>query len=319
MMSCANKTLKNVARRRRSRVLRPVANDTDRKLAHLHSLKRKNAQSKPLSGSDGNDATTVKAHVPFRLIPALLRPALSEVAPTALVNAGLDPMLAKMAPADVRKYLKEIGSHLYRASQTCSSEPILASRGEDLPKYVPVRVAPDTDPAYYPTHMLAVHSSQQVSGKRKVTLFPVHALVLAAHCFRMPRLPATGAGSGAPKSDVPNMIYVPLVPFAIPSPETFGIIGQYLYTGHAELLVHGLMPQWRMTDFTGCVTPVQMLERLSKHLASTCTPHELLVRLRGVHAVWQNACSLGIVDGELWGLVSSAWKGYTTTLGSIQA
>ena len=132
-----------------------------------------------------------------------------------------------------------------------------------------------------PTHMLAVYSSRPTASPRKVTLFPTHQLVLAAHCANLPALPTSSATHSAGTSAT-----VPVVPLCLPSPEAFPLLQSYLYTKNTENLSNVLFP-------------------------STCTPLDKVVLRRHmglIHGLWADACALGVVDSSLYEVIQSSWS-----------
>lgn len=133
-----------------------------------------------------------------------------------------------------------------------------------------------------PTHMLAVYSSRPTTASpRKVTLFPTHQLVLAAHCANLPALPASSATHTAGTSAT-----VPVVPLCLPSPEAFPLLQSYLYTKNTENLSNVLFP-------------------------STSTPLDKVVIQRHmglIHGLWADACALGVVDSALYEVIQSSWN-----------
>jgi hypothetical protein len=132
-----------------------------------------------------------------------------------------------------------------------------------------------------PTHMLAVYSSRPTTSPRKVTLFPTHQLVLAAHCANLPALPASSATHHAGTSAT-----VPVVPLCLPSPEAFPLLQSYLYTKNTENLSNVLSP-------------------------STSTPLDKVALQRHmwlIHGLWADACALGVVDSSLYEVIQSSWS-----------
>lgn len=75
-----------------------------------------------------------------------------------------------------------------------------------------------------PSHCVAVYNPAR-REKRRATLFPVHSLCLLANCAKLPSFPTT---SETVKDE--STLSLPVVPFPLPSPETFGLLLAYLYT-----------------------------------------------------------------------------------------
>lgn len=148
-----------------------------------------------------------------------------------------------------------------------------------LPKEMEV-VMHDMVAADCPTHMLAVHANSpaHLSPRRKVTLYPVHQLVLVTNCANLPTLPHSSnfvAGS--------STAALPVVPLCLPSPETYPLLQSYLYTKQPELLLSVLLP------------------------AIHCDMRALAQHAMFINGLWRNACALGVVDQKLWDVIDDAW------------
>lgn len=159
-----------------------------------------------------------------------------------------------------------------------------------------------------PTHMLAVYSRQSSHSPnltRRVTLYPTHNLVMAAHCANLPMLPKSTTSE---PDDAGNML-LPVVPLCIPAPETFSQLSGYLYTKNAYHLLSTLLP-------TGIgSTPYSLLGRdetevqqFSAKLRATYTPHALLTHAMSINGLWRNTVALGIFDDQLWDMLDLSWE-----------
>ncbi|KAJ6565631.1 hypothetical protein DFH09DRAFT_1314926 [Mycena vulgaris] len=108
-------------------------------------------------------------------------------------------------------------------------------------------------------------------GERDVThtILPVHVLVLAAHCAKLPRLPPWApAGSSRAASAT-----LPVLPLTLPSPHAFAILHAFMYT-------HRLTPAFLTS-----------------------------ARSWGMQELWQDMVALGVYDPELWDALDLAWEG----------
>lgn len=156
-----------------------------------------------------------------------------------------------------------------------------------LPKELQI-IANDYLDAIPPTHMLAVYASKSdqtiAASKTKVTLFPVHEIVLSAHCANLPKLPA---------SSYPYTI--PVVPLALPSPGMYPILQNYLYTKNIATLEKFLVP----------ASHAQM------HTTS------LMRRLLAVHGLWGNACALGVIDAPFYATIERIWASLHQNLSTV--
>lgn len=200
------------------------------------------------------------------------------------------------------------------------TSPVNATNSSALPSTVPVMTTLPVSESYdlLPTHMLAVHSSASApvagpSKPRKVTLFPAHATVLAANCANLPALPRSTATTTASRdSSIQGLgkevdASLPLVPLALPSPETFAQLSTFLYTRRADQLLASLMPAAPSSSSSSpSSSNADSLDTYATQLSSLPRPTLLAHALR-VHGLWKNACALGVHDAKLWSVIDSAW------------
>jgi hypothetical protein len=228
-----------------------------------------------------------------------------------------------------------------------------------LPKELTLLLQPYAPPLSpilaLPTHMLAVYAHALApAGRRRVTLFPVHDIVLATHCANLPPLtrPAPALNSDPnpnsrsdsntdpdpdpdptpPAPSDPISLTVPVVPLCLPSPETFPHLSAYLYTKRTDLLLTALLPcpppPTLLPAFASFpfLTPApaqeqdsapgpEALQQFAAHLGTTYTPAALLRALGRVGGVWRNMCALGVYEAGLWGAVEGAWEVLVCAMG----
>ena len=177
-----------------------------------------------------------------------------------------------------------------------------------------------------PSHMLAVYSAQTsdaASNRRnKVTLYPSHNIMLAAHCANLP--PLRSITQPAPKV-AGSSITVPVVPLCIPAAELYAPLSMYLYTKRADLLLQSLLPVVPPTPInvyaSADETPEEATQQQQKiltfarQLAATYTPHALLQYAMRVNGLWRNVCALGIFDSGIWETIDTAWEVLLLALG----
>ena len=186
--------------------------------------------------------------------------------------------------------------------ETLSNVHSLQLPASTLPKELEI-IVDDMIAIHCPTHMLAVYSHNAAAQKRKVTLFPTHQLILAAHCNNMPSFPTSHPNPAAPGSTV----QIPVVPMCLPSPETFSILQSYLYTKRIDALLAKLLPTPppSMTDTN--IPLSDIIKRLVHHLAATCSISSLALHAMLINGVWRNACALGVYDNKLWNAIEVTW------------
>ncbi|KXN91551.1 hypothetical protein AN958_00537 [Leucoagaricus sp. SymC.cos] len=256
----------------------------------------------------------------------LSRPDFVEV-PVAAVEA-IQPELVKVDVSYIRDTLKmsTMGPSMFTVlrKSTVKDKDVL-SKGT-LPREVSIIV--DDMASVMPTHMLAVHGPSESHGdskdsKAKVTLFPVHSIIMAAHCANLPPFPPENEETEGKSS---REIELPVRPLLLPSPKTFPFLLQYLYLRQPE----GLLRYFLSTEVAVLfIDKLQHHDSLARMMATKFSTGGLLQHMTVVHGMWQNACSLGVYDDDLWRAIDFAWKvllmslaistGKTDVLESIRA
>lgn len=159
-----------------------------------------------------------------------------------------------------------------------------------------------------PTHMLAVYSRQSSyspNPTRRVTLYPTHNLVMAAHCANLPMLPKSTTSE---PDDAGNM-QLPVVPVCIPAPETFSQLSGYLYTKNSYHLLSTLLPTGiSSTPYTLLGRDEAEVQKFSEKLRATYTTHALLAHAMSINGLWRNVVALGIFDDNLWDVLDLSWE-----------
>lgn len=177
-----------------------------------------------------------------------------------------------------------------------------------------------------PSHMLAVYSAQandaSSNRRNKVTLYPSHNIILAAHCANLPLLRSI---THPPPKVAGSSITVPVVPLCIPAAELYAPLSMYLYTKRADLLLRSLLPVVPPTSINVYASPDETPEEaaqqrqnvlsFARQLAATYTPHALLQYAMRVNGLWRNVCALGIFDSGIWETIDTAWEVLLLALG----
>jgi hypothetical protein len=167
-----------------------------------------------------------------------------------------------------------------------------------------------------PTHMLAVYCRHvPAATKRRVTLFPIHSIILATHCANLPIL----LTSEVVCPDVAgSTISVPVVPLCIPAPDVFPQLSTFLYTKRVDHLLASLLPcpapHPLYRDDPTSESVFALLHQFSNKLATSYSAQTLLTHAMAVNGLWRNACALGIDDAKLWCALDVAWEVLITAL-----
>lgn len=148
-----------------------------------------------------------------------------------------------------------------------------------------------------PTHVVAVYTQSTTLQKQHISLYPVHALVLAATCANLPPLPYS-------KPAIPeypgSTVTLPVHPLSIPSPEMFSAVIHYLYTLRTDALLRALLP---IPAHLAIPSPEQLTREFSSYSPNTLRPY-----LNRIHGLWMNVAALGIFDENLWRTMEAAWE-----------
>lgn len=244
-------------------------------------------------------ASSELASVRVRLPATLARPIFKSIDSQAL--ASVDPSLSSTPLEYVKDRLCAVGPSMLSAAASAKPVHELGS----IDQHIDVTIGGDH--SHVPTHMLAVWSkSAQNHGLRKVELFPVHDIVLAASCANMPPLQTTSRDAPAD----PSTVRLPVVPICVPHRETFALLQQYLYTRQSDRLLACLLP--------GTASDVQP-EDVARHYAETCSLAVLMQHAMQVHGLWSNACVLGVFDESLWRVLDVSWALLMESLRLAQA
>ncbi|KAG7445279.1 uncharacterized protein BT62DRAFT_933118 [Guyanagaster necrorhizus] len=240
-------------------------------------------------------------------LPATLaRPRYSEVSASAI--EAVSPELAGVPPDYIRRNLRsEAPQMLAGISALAPSHlPTILSKSH-LPGVLSVPIRSPS--RAFPTHVLAISSSKIPSEHCMV--FPIHALVLASHCAHLPAIPPAHSQAGQ------SLVKLPVLPFALPSPQAFGIIHNFMYTHRLEPVFRSLLPV--PTGFFQSISHETVLDTLDamgtcmQLSAYLCSQEQGDLQKLTTHAVhvkelWQDMIALGIYSTDLWDAVDLAWR-----------
>ncbi|KAJ7611278.1 hypothetical protein FB45DRAFT_941457 [Roridomyces roridus] len=245
----------------------------------------------------------------IQLPRTLARPVFTEVSREALLAAA--PDLAAVPAEFIRHSL------LAKAPQMqagiAALLPLLPKSipKSDLPSIltVPLRAHPS-----YPTHVLAITAaSSSKSRSEPVSLFPVHPVVLAAHCAKLPRLPPA-------QPDSRSCATLPVLSFSLPSLQAFTILREYMYTHRLDSALAALLPlppaflqtlgPSGLSDaIAAALSSRNAMHALAAHLAASSgsSVSALLAHAAHVKELWHDMVALGLYDDELWDALDLAW------------
>ncbi|THU97501.1 hypothetical protein K435DRAFT_796447 [Dendrothele bispora CBS 962.96] len=265
-------------------------------------------------------ASSASNHPTLQLPRKLARPEYTEVSKAAIVSAA--PELANVPPEYIRQLLRP-----KEAEMTAGLNALAPSH---VPNYLPKTHLPShlaiplrhssssssVAPAY-PTHALAVYSSRSNSPDSQALIIPIHSLVLAAHCARLPSLPS----SARYESSSSSRVQIPVIPISLPSPHAFPIIRKFLYTHSLESVLRSLVPlpsshhypflqSLSRETVRQTMNSHSTLHQLAKHLCehSNYNMQTLTTHAAHVKDFWQDVVALGVNDVALWDTLDLAWE-----------
>jgi len=97
-------------------------------------------------------------------------------------------------------------------------------------------------------------------------------------------------------------IKIPMLHVAVPFPDQFMIIHEYLYLRDPARLLWSLLALPPPITLPGRSAPMTPLERMS-----TLPLQSIVERLKNLHKMWSNVVALGIKDEMLWRAMERAW------------
>ncbi|KAJ6573073.1 hypothetical protein DFH09DRAFT_857695, partial [Mycena vulgaris] len=169
---------------------------------------------------------------------------------------------------------------------------------------VPLRAFLGPNYVSYPTHALAIASAAKGKGRQaggEHPIFPVHAVVLTAHCAKLPRLPPS-APAGYSRTAGATL---PVLPLTLPSPHASALLHVFMYTRRLAPALTALLPL-PPTFFSSSSSHGRSAEELTHStLPATLTSPPALHALAS-HL--QDMVTLGVYDPELWDALDLAWE-----------
>ncbi|KAI0922810.1 hypothetical protein AcW1_002627 [Taiwanofungus camphoratus] len=316
------------------RLIQSAKRRARRPLLMHHSSSRNSPLNRPASqeGIIPSPPAIVFEGPSFQLPPKLIKPKIPQVEPSTIGNLEKE---LKDVPLDyVRKALVVWGSRMLGVFKTVYCEPPKTA----MPKQVGVLMS-DGGLASCPTHVVAVSQyasppsspsariSQVASHRRETTLYPVHAVVLAAHCARLPPFPESNPRvkllkEGSPTISAASACRLPCVTICLPDHDTYGMLQQYLYTLNTGHLIFAMLalvernmqlgPEVRLVECAKVLnewaaTREEVVIAFSRELVARANLLTVCQFARVVEGVYRNAIALGVSEEGLWTMIDFAW------------
>lgn len=278
------------------------------------SPSRSHQPSKPVQPSEPETVTyTVKRltktgeaeeerEIPITVPRRLGRPETMEISEDAL-SAILDPSGPRVPAEYIRERMVDLTSEMFKAVQMCKPSFCRNSLPEQLPMHIP---SPDL---IAPTHILAVSPYASPANQPKpVQLYPVHSLVLGAHCTKLPPFERVESSASTAED---SSIMTPVRSICVPSPGQFPDLLAYLYTKDKTPLLRSLLP---LGGPLHNLDDDATLRAFATHIGRKFQVESLMETVFKIHACWSNVCSLGIFDKGLWEQIDRAWEVVLTAM-----
>jgi len=139
-------------------------------------------------------------------------------------------------------------------------------------------------------------------------MYPIHQLILSLYCANLPMLASTAPLPTSSESS----FEAPVVPLALPNPESFPFLTQFLYLKDSHALFEAFLS---LMPSKGILSDLDQPERYdafvgkySTILAKNYTMQHLASQAAKVHGLWHNACALGTSDADLQAFFDLAWE-----------
>ena len=149
-----------------------------------------------------------------------------------------------------------------------------------------------------PSHILGVYCEAPLDPPYLPSkiLIATHSLILMANCSHLGPLPVSTPditrATATPYSSH-KTVKLPVVPLNVPSPHTYPMLQEYLYSKNTDDLLAYLLPG---EDFPLDIQFVKSIDRV-----------QLVLSASRVIGLWRNACALGVVNDDIWGIIAFVW------------
>ncbi|KAJ7618628.1 hypothetical protein FB45DRAFT_755942 [Roridomyces roridus] len=266
-----------------------------------------------------DDAPPAAAPPAIQLPQTLARPVFTDVSREALTAVA--PQLVAVPTDFIRRYLHTNASQLQAGIAALAPSHLPQSiPTSDLPRTLTVPLlATSTAHPSYPTHVLAITAASSSNPRSEpARLFPVHDIVLAAHCTKLPPLTPAQPGLRSPAN-------LPVLLFSLPSPQAFTILHPYMYThrldaalaallplppAFLETLAPGLSGETPHAHVAAALSSRSALHTLAAHLVASAggSLSALMTHAGHVKELWEDMVALGLYDTELWDALDLVWE-----------
>jgi hypothetical protein len=139
-------------------------------------------------------------------------------------------------------------------------------------------------------------------------MYPIHHSILSLYCANLPVLPPSTPRPTTPESP----FEVPVVPLALPHPDSFPTLTQFMYFKDVKSLLQTFLGLAPANGLPGDLDKPERYDAFvaerSAILAQNYTMQRLSSQAVKVYGFWRNAYALGISDGDLEAFFDFAWE-----------
>jgi hypothetical protein len=139
-------------------------------------------------------------------------------------------------------------------------------------------------------------------------MYPIHQSILSLYCANLPVLTA----SAPLPTDSESPLEIPVVPLALPNPDSFPFLIQFLYLKDTHTLLEAFLSLMPSKGIPGDLDQPARYEAFvveySAILAQNYTMQRLASQAAKIHGLWRNACALGISDIDLQAFFDMGWE-----------
>ncbi|KAJ7938998.1 hypothetical protein B0H13DRAFT_2542801 [Mycena leptocephala] len=150
----------------------------------------------------------------------------------------------------------------------------------------------------WPTHVLSIECEDFDPGQDTyIPIFPIHALVLAAHCSSIPCLEACSVEDGTTN--------LPIVNLSLPFPQYFDILRTFMYTHRVDIALQHLLKLPDLVhdgsggDVHASSIPHGDLQQMSQTFGILASAVQLR-QYQDIERITQDMVSLGFHNSDLW-------------------
>lgn len=151
------------------------------------------------------------------------------------------------------------------------------------------------------------------SQRRITAMYPTHGVIWAAHCARLPTMTREEVPSKLVPRDtgkaVLSVLRLPVVPLAVPYPEKFDAVADFVYNRLKSRFISFLLPTANHRYVIRHREAADVDEdTLVEELSTEYSLLDLCRLAKSIHGTYQNMIALWMVDDLIWTSIDIAWR-----------